>query len=139
MDTNPFLDKSLAPDETALHAALGKSAARWMKLTTRLARELGPLDAKWTYSGASYGWSLKLAQRKRAVVYLLPRTGGFLAAFALGEKACAAASAAELPGELRDLIDAAPRYVEGRAVRFPVRTERDVESVCTLAALKLAH
>lgn len=139
MDTNPFLDKSHAPDETGLHAAFGKSAARWRKVTERLEREHGPLDAKWTYSGANYGWSLKLAQRKRAVVYLLPRTGGFLAAFALGDKACAAASAAKLPGELLELIDAAPRYVEGRAVRFAVRNERDVESVCTLATLKLAH
>jgi hypothetical protein len=36
------------------------------------------------------------------------------------------------------LIEAAPRYAEGRGVRIPVRTAKDVKSIRALAAIKLA-
>jgi hypothetical protein len=34
------------------------------------------------------------------------------------------------------IIDAAPRYAEGRGVRIPVRTNADLEGVLTIADLK---
>jgi hypothetical protein len=37
------------------------------------------------------------------------------------------------------VIDGAPKYAEGRGVRIPVRTSRDVDRVESLAALKVAN
>lgn len=139
MDVNPFLDRARPPEPAELTRALGRAMERWQRLRERLDAEVGTLTERWSYSGASYGWSLRLLRGKRAALYLLPRERGFLAAFALGEKACAAARAAGLREALLARVEGAPRYPEGRAVRFEVRTARDEADVLALTVLKLAH
>ena len=54
-------------------------------------------------------------------------------------EACAAAREAGLPAGILKLIAEAPRYAEGRGVRIPVRTAKDVRSIRTLATIKLTH
>ena len=61
------------------------------------------------------------------------------AGFALGEKAVKAAHQSKLPKAVLDLIDSAPKYAEGRAVRLEVRTKKDVALVEKLAAIKMAN
>jgi hypothetical protein len=73
------------------------------------------------------------------VVYLTPRRGHFLASCALGEKASTAAKQASLPAPILSIIDDAPKYAEGRGVRIPVRTARDLAGVVTLAAIKMGR
>jgi hypothetical protein len=139
MEATPFLDRARPPRPAELSRALGTSSALWKELERGLAADLGPLQRAWTYSGKAHGWSLRLAKGKRAVVYLLPRGGGFLAAFALGEKACAAARESSLSSAVLAAIEDAPRYAEGRGVRLLVRGKKDAAQVRALAAIKLAH
>jgi hypothetical protein len=136
MALSAFDDKSIPPDARSLQAMLGRTGMLWTRLTERLHADYDPLSEDWGFAGAAYGWSLRLKAPKRALVYLTPCRGFFLASFALGEKACAAARERGLPREILDLIDAAPRYAEGRGVRIPVRTRKDVEYVKQLAAIK---
>ena len=89
-------------------------------------------------AGARFGWSLRLKRGKRVIVYMTPGTGQFLALFALGEKACAAAREAGLPACVVALIADAPKYAEGRGVRIPVRTKKDAAAIRALASIKLA-
>lgn len=56
----------------------------------------------------------------------------------LGEKAAQAAHEMDLPDSVLPLIDAAPRYAEGRGIRLPVVTGDDLAAVRALAALKMA-
>jgi hypothetical protein len=118
---------------------LGRTGALWTQLTERLHAAYDPLTEDWGFAGAAYGWSLRLKKTKRALVYLTPCRGHFLASFALGEKACAAALERGLPREILDRIDAAPRYAEGRGVRIPVRTRKDVDHVQQIAAIKVGR
>ena len=94
---------------------------------------------EWNFSGKAYGWSFRLKQKKRTLVYMTPCRGYFLASFALGEKACLAAHAAGLPAPVLAIIDGAPKYAEGRGVRIPVRSRRDVDNVECLVAIKAAN
>jgi hypothetical protein len=59
--------------------------------------------------------------------------------FALGQKAVDAAHATDLPRSVLELIDAAPKYAEGRGVRLEVGTEDDLRSVARLADVKMAN
>jgi len=104
-----------------------------------LFRECGPLQEEWAFAGAKFGWSQRLKRGKRVIIYLTPCKAHFLASFALGEKACAAARDADLPVRIQSLLADAPKYAEGRGVRIPVRTERDTKAIRILAAIKLAH
>jgi hypothetical protein len=130
-----FADQSSPPTPKTLAAMLGPTSALWTRLVGDLKTAHGPLAEEWNF-GKAYGWSFRLKEPKRALVYMTPRRGHFLASFALGEKACAAAHDAGLPDAILAMIDAAPKYAEGRGVRIPVRTARDLASVERLAALK---
>ncbi len=134
-----FDDKSQEPVDADLQAALGRSARLWERLVVAVGVDYAPIVASWNFAGAKFGWSLRLKQKDRVVLYLIPQAKHFLVGVVLGEKAVQAAHDAGLPAEVVAMIDAARPYAEGRGIRWPVRAARDIEVVRTLAALKLAR
>ena len=139
MALSAFDDKEKQPRPKDLDSTLGRSSAHWHALVSHIAAEYAPLEETWIFSGAKWGWALRLKQKKRTVLYLTPCKGHFLAGFALGEKAVEAAHASRLPEAVIAAIDAAPRFAEGRGVRLEIRNKRDVESTKELAAIKMAR
>lgn len=139
MAASAFDDKASPPTATALHQALGRSGVLWTRLTATLQSTYGPLLEEWNYWGRKSGWSFRLKRGKRVIVYMTPCRGHFLASFALGEKACRAAHDTGLSPAILEVIEAAPRYPEGRGVRFPVRRASDVAAVEKVAAVKIAN
>ena len=129
------------PTSRDLEGSLGRASVHWARLHADLAAEFGPLAERWRYSGKTERWSLQLKQRKgdRTILHLIVCQGHFLAAFALGEKACRAARESGLPATVLETIEAAPKYAEGRGVWLEVRSKRDADSVRRLAAIKLAN
>jgi hypothetical protein len=139
MTLSAFDDKSSPPRDRALEATLGRTHSLWARLKNDLQAAYGPLIEEWAFSGKSFGWSFRLKQNKRTIVYMTPCRAHFLASFALGEKACRAAHAAGLAAPVLAAIDGAPKYPEGRGVRIPVRSRRDLDTVESLAAIKVAN
>ena len=138
MSPSAFLDRGSEPGERELEKVLGRAMGPWTELRARLASEHAPLTEAWSYSGKSHGWLLRLRQKKRTVVYLVPCPGHFVASFALGEKACEAARRGTLPRSLLEIVERAPKYPEGRGVRLEVRTRKDLASVRDLVSIKMA-
>lgn len=139
MALSAFDDKAAPPGDRALKAMLGRSSTLWARLRDDLQASHGPLTGEWNFSGTKYGWSFRLKKKTRAIVYMTPLRAHFLASFALGEKACKAAHASGLPAWVLAAIDGAPKYAEGRGVRIPVRTRKDLDGVEAVAAIKLAN
>ena len=139
MALSAFADKSNEPASDELRRTLGRASARWDELLGHLAAEFEPLDSDWTFAGAKWGWSLRLRHEKRAILYLTPCRKHFLAGFALGERAVAAARRAALPDSTLAILEGARKYAEGRAVRLEIRTKADLEAVKRLAAIKMAN
>lgn len=133
-----FHDKSRTPTEADVEAALGPSIDLWDALRAALSLDFDPLLATWSWAGKSHGWSLRLAHRDRAILYLAPLDRRFRASLALPERAMPAALRADLPESLREALAEAPTYPEGRAVRIEVAAEEDVRSVITLARIRMA-
>ncbi|MBU0616127.1 MAG: DUF3788 domain-containing protein, partial [Planctomycetes bacterium] len=119
--------------------ALGRTSKLWDELVSHLSTEFDPLSVEWGFSGKQWGWSARLKHKKRTIVYLTPCERHFLAGFALGEKAVKAAHECGLPKSALECIDSAPKYAEGRGVRFEVRTKKDLEAVKQVAAIKMAN
>ncbi len=132
-----FMEKEAKPGEADLARVLGGARSRWDKLRNAIAAEFPPLEEEWVYSGKNYGWSLRLKQKKRAVMYLTPLERSFRVAFALGEKASAAAHESELPASVLKIIETAPRYAEGRAIRMEIKKNADVQIAARIAAIKM--
>ncbi len=139
MALSAFDDPSRAPRADEVAEVLGATADLWDELRKRVASRFDAISETWGCSGKSTGWGLRLKRLDRAVCYLVPRDGYFLASFALGEKAVAAARASGLPRRVLKVIDDAPRYAEGRGVRLEVRSVGDVAAAETLAAVKMAN
>jgi len=139
MDQNAFAGQPKKPAEPALAAALGQSHDLWRGLVADLKRELELDAAEWHSSAIKLGWSLRLELKKRNIVYLSPRKGYFLAAFALGDKAVKVSRDSKLPASVLKIIDEAKRYAEGTAVRIEVRSAGDAISVKTLAKIKMEN
>lgn len=139
VEPNAFVGRKLKPSDAALASALGASLALWNKLVSELKRELKIDTAEWHTASAKWGWSLRLQLKRRNIVYLGPRQACFLAAFALGDKAVAAARNGDLPADVLKTIAGSKHYAEGTAVRIEVRTGDDVEVVKKLAKIKIAN
>jgi hypothetical protein len=133
---NAFAGRSDPPTEGALVEVLGASHPLWQGLVADLKRDLKLDAAEWHSSSAKLGWSLRLQRKKRSIVYLGPRNGWFLAAFALGDRAIAVARSSDLPAGVLKIIAGATRYAEGTAVRIEVRNAADAAVVKSLARIK---
>ena len=139
MALSAFDDKSRPPDAAEVKDVLGTSAGLWDRLIAHVAENHDPITEEWSFSGATNGWSLRLRRKERGVVYMIPQAGGFLAGVVLGEKAASAAHERDLPDAVLRLIDAAPRYAEGRGIRLRVATRGDLRTLQRLIELKMAR
>jgi hypothetical protein len=139
MTLSAFNDRSRPPRENEVEKVLGDVFPLWRELESALATEFGPTSEEWGFSGASTGWGLRIRTPKRTIVYMTPREGHFLASFAIGEKAAAAARESGLAATVLAAMDSARRYAEGRAVRLEVRRPCDVAAVVALARVKMAN
>jgi hypothetical protein len=129
--------QSHAPTEGELAARLGPAAlSLWHQLITTLVEEFAIDEQEWHTYSAKAGWSLRLKQKHRAIVYLSPCEGFFRASFALGDKALLAARRSGLPVHVLRLLEEARRYAEGTAVRVDVRCADNIEAVKKLVTAK---
>lgn len=138
MAISVFDDPKQPPEPADLRRRLGPAATAWNALVAGVAEQCGPIEELWAFAGAKFGWSLRLKQKERVLLYLTPAEGSFLAGLVLGEKAAAAARGAGLPDAILALVEGAPRYAEGRGLRIPVGPGEDVGPIRTLVALKMA-
>lgn len=134
-----FGDKSHRPTEEELRSALGPAYRAWERLVEEVALRIRPVSKVWGFTSSRTGWGLRLRHGERVLLYLTPALGQFLVSFALGEKAVAAARASGLPDHVLTVIEGAPRYAEGRGVRFEVRNVREIPPLAVLAEIKNAN
>ena len=136
---NAFIGRTAMPTDEDVSAALGRAArTAWEQLLAALAERHQVDVREWSSYSPKAGWSLRLKRGKRTILYLAPRQGSFLAAFALGAKAVEAARQSDFPPRVLEIIAGARRYAEGTAVRIPVARSADLPPVLQLAALKIA-
>jgi hypothetical protein len=132
-----FDDEAGPPDAGELAAVLGRASRLWDALVRHMAETYPPVTETWNHGGDKFGWSLRLKRKERILLYLTPQMGKFLVGVVLGELACGRAHEERLADAVLEVIDAAPRYGEGRGIRIPVRTDDDLAVALALAALKL--
>jgi hypothetical protein len=139
MALSAFDDKTHQPSAADLRKVLRRTGVHWDGLIDHISTEYAPLDRTWSFGGARWGWSLRLKQKKRTVLYMTPGEGFFYVGFALGEKAVKAAHESGLSDAILAVIDGAPKYAEGRGVRIEVRNKQHLVQIKKLAAVKMAN
>jgi hypothetical protein len=125
------------PDDATLEQALGKTKKFWNAIIDHLDRLPNLLVRDWKFYGNKYGWQMKVTDGKRAVLYLIPNEGSFLAALALNDKAVAALRSQKIPTRLMRDITTGKSYPEGRPARIEIKSKSDLTVVKKLLAIKL--
>ena len=139
MDASIFMDKSVTPDSAALSTALGKSFALWEE-TVRITKELYPaLIEEWAFPGSKHGWSFRLKDKKRVLIYLLPREKYFMIAMVFGEKACAEVKVSTIADHIKAMLAEARPYAEGRGVRVAIRERSGLDDIRKMLEIKLRN
>jgi len=130
-----FNDPAAHPNELEVGQVLGVVSGVWFDYLEHLKETWPQVSFKWKLMKS--GWVLIPDLKKRRVCYLFPANGSFTAAFALGEKAVSVARVSTLPQAVKDAIEAARPYAEGRGVHLKVVTPEDFVTLKTLTAIKL--
>jgi hypothetical protein len=79
-----------------------------------------------------------LQHKKRTLLYLIPQKRKVLVAIVLGARAFGQAKASALPAAIKTLLIEAKPYAEGRGIRFPVSSARDIPAIAKLVEIKIA-
>jgi hypothetical protein len=136
MDTNPFMDKSPQPDVESLRVALKVNYNFWQKINDFVLEQYPTALAEWNYSGVKYGWSYRIKDKKRAIIYFLPRDGYFKVAFVFGHKAYEQILASSVSEDIKKELSEARVYAEGRGIRIDA-CEANMEDIFSLVKFKL--
>jgi hypothetical protein len=133
-----FTDKEITPGAPALKKALGSTYKLWQELEQFALVAHPKAHTIWNYS-AKYGWSLRINDNKRAILYLLPRDGFFKAALVFGQKATDAVLGSDVADDIKTELKNAKLYAEGRGIRIVVDNEDTAADIKKLVTIKVAH
>ena len=134
-----FDDKSKQPTEQMLAKAIGKQYQLWKDIAEYVIEKYPKAIKEWKYPGAKYGWSFRLKDKKRNIIYMGPREDHIMVAFVFGDKGVGAVQKSSLPQSIKNELQNAKKYVEGRGIRLEVRNKTDVANIKTLVNIKLAN
>jgi hypothetical protein len=134
-----FTNKAALPSNEELKNALGLQYKHWQVLADYCI-ELYP-DAKsaWHYSGDKYGWSYRISDNKRVILYLLPRDNFFKVAFVFGQKATDEILKSKIAENVKKEILAAKVYAEGRGIRLDIKNSAMIEDIKNLIYHKINY
>lgn len=139
MDCSIFMDKSLQPDEAALYIALGERFELWKEIREYAFSKYPKATEEWNYPGIKYGWSFRIKDKKRAILYLLPRERYFKVAFVFGQKAVDLIMESDIAQEIRTELSNARVYAEGRGIRIDIRDHSQLRDIFFLIDVKISH
>lgn len=138
-DLSVFTYRATTPTIKDLELALGSVYQIWQQVVrlTYLAYPEG--IEEWNFPGKNYGWSFRIKDKRRAILYLLPRQGYFKVAFVFGDKAVKDILASSVADQIKADLQKARKYAEGRGVGIVVKKPVDITDVDQLISIKLAH
>lgn len=95
--------------------------------------------AEWNYPGKKYGWSYRIKDRKRAIIYFLPRQDFFKVAFVFGQRAYDAIMQSDIDPKIKTTLQQAVKFAEGRGIQLEVSSSTQFKDIEKLIDLKLLH
>ena len=136
-DTSIFTDKTAKPTDRDLLDKLGSKFELWKQIHNMVLSKYPGGIAEWNYPGKKYGWSFRIKDKKRAIIYLLPRDSYFKVAFVFGDKAVEEIKDSWISNNIKTEIGEAPKYAEGRGIRIDVKDDLILSDIGLLIDIKL--
>jgi len=139
MEISVFPDKDKKPTSEDLKNALRSTCEWWNHIQAYVLEKYPAALGEWNCPGNKYGWSYQMRDKKRTIVYLLPRDGFFKVAFVFGNKATEKILASEISGKIKVELKNARVYAEGRGIRIDVKDDSPLTDIKKLIDIKLSN
>ena len=133
-----FPEKEIKPAPEKVSAVLGKCDSLWQEIARYVESVYPTVIKEWKFPGAKYGWSYRLKDRKRVIIYMIPQRGFFRVAFVFGEAATKKVLHSSVSEKIKDDLRNARAYAEGRGIRIDVTGKPILKDIFTLVDIKLA-
>jgi hypothetical protein len=137
MDRSIFTEKNIRPSEDNVKQVLGKTYILWEKIREYTTQNYPGAVEEWNYPGDKYGWSFRIKDKKRAIIYLLPRDGFFKVALVFGQQATSSILASGVSGIIKQELIAAKPYAEGRGIRIEIADDSLLKDIFVLVKIKI--
>jgi len=122
MTERPFLDKTKKPTEKSMQAKLGSTYIYYMKIVG-LARSY---IQDWTFSKSS-GWMLKISNRKKSLLYIIPLVNMFKISLTIREKEREILLQDNELRTIHEIMSTSKKYPEGFAMQFNISSRKDYQ------------
>jgi len=139
MDTSIFMDKTKRPTVEELVFQLEETFEYWIAIRNIVFEKYPKAVEEWNHSGAKYGWNFRIKDKKRAILYFLPRKGFFKVAFVFGQKATNQIMESEISDEIKVELQNAKVYAEGRGIRIEIINDSKLKDIKKLIEIKIAN
>lgn len=137
MSTGAFTDRNRKPTDAEIAKVIGRMAQSWHALIRHIRATFQPHEEfKFCY-GKKYGWALQFRAKGALLATLYPSSDGFTAQIILSSAALERTTGLKLGESARQAIAKAKPYPEGKWLFVPVHSERELQDVQNLLALKM--
>ena len=83
--------------------------------------------------------SYRIKDRKRAIIYFLPRDKYFKVAFVFGQKATDIVLKSNISPDIKTELEQATKYAEGRGIRIDIKNDSILPDIKQLIEIKLKN
>lgn len=132
-----FIDKNKVPNDNDLKESLGDTYELWHLIKDYAISKYPKGFEEWNCS--KYGWSFRIKDKMRVIIYLLPRDRFFKAAFVFGQKATDMIMKSQIANSIKAELDSAKVYAEGRGIRIDIIDKMIISDIEKLIDVKLAN
>ncbi len=138
-DLSVFADKAFLPGDKDLAVRLGETYNLWNQLADYVMEKYPAGEKQWSFPGKKYGWNFRIKDKRRAIMYMLPRENYFKVAFVFGDKASIAVWESDVSVAIKTDLANAIKYAEGRGIRIDVMDDAVLPDVKRLVEIKLQN
>lgn len=129
----------IKPTDKILVVDLKKSKDYFDEICSFIKSNYGDITPEWKFYNKKSGWVLKLFNKKRNVLFIVPCQAYFKAVFTFGEKATDLVLLSDLPQFIKNELTIAKKYAEGRTIQIDVKQEIDCKFILKLIEIKLTN
>ena len=138
MPVSYFEDKMNEPRMEDLQIPLGSTYHLFEQIYEYLVDRYEDIRPEWKHYGKKMGWQLKLFKGKRNIMFVVPFERSFIVYFSFGDKAVQQVIESNLPDEIKNELQNAKKYIEGRGINLSITKDcENVDNIIKLIEIKL--
>jgi len=138
MAASIYNDKLITPTDKMLEVDLVDTKSLLDAISSFIESNYGSVKLAWKFYNKKTGWILKLFNKKRNVLFVVPCQGYFKVAFTFGEKAINLIEESnKIPEVIKIGLATTKKYVEGKTIQIEVKKSQDYQTILELIKIKL--